>query len=134
MGDTARERVNVPRGTRRLGGLTARLPIAAVSPAVVAAGVVGLVLGLSPFAGGFYSSSIWAPAGLALLAILTAVLIATRVRLPPPAIAVIAAIAALGLLSLASALWTDSIEQAVVEGNRLLTLRRYPGAAARPAA
>lgn len=77
-------------------------------------------LALSPFAGGYYDSSIWAPAGIGLLVVLTAVLVA---RVPRPSAAAIAAV--LGLLGLAawsllSATWTDSIQQAVVEGNRVL--------------
>ena len=83
-------------------------------------GLLGLALGLSPFAGGYYDSSIWAAAGLGLLIALTAALIAGPPALPPRAVVAPAAIAALGALSLASALWTDSIEQAVVEGNRML--------------
>jgi tetratricopeptide (TPR) repeat protein len=82
--------------------------------------VLGVVLGLSPFASGYYDSSIWAPAGLGLLIVLTAALIAGPVRLPRRAIVAPAALAVLALLSLMSALWTDSIEQAVVEGNRWL--------------
>jgi len=82
--------------------------------------VLGLALGLSPFASGYYDSSIWAPAGLGLLIVLTAVLIAGPVRLPRRALVAPAALAVLALLSLVSALWTDSIEQAVVEGNRWL--------------
>jgi UDP-N-acetylmuramyl pentapeptide phosphotransferase/UDP-N-acetylglucosamine-1-phosphate transferase len=81
---------------------------------------IGLALGLSPFAGGFYSSSIWAPAGLGVLVVLTAVLIGSRTRLAWWAIAAPATITLLGLLALLSASWTDSIEQAVVEGNRML--------------
>ncbi len=89
-------------------------------PALVVLAAAGVAFGLSPFAGGFYDSSIWAPAGLGLLIVLTAALIAGPVRLPRRAVVAAAAIAALALLSLASALWTDSIEQALVEGNRLL--------------
>jgi hypothetical protein len=111
---------DVPATVRRPASLTPATALAAVSPSVVLAGVAGLALGLSPLAGGFYASSVWAPLGLGLLAALSAVLIAGRVSLARSAIAVPALIAALGLLSLLSALWTDSIEQAVVEGNRLL--------------
>jgi UDP-N-acetylmuramyl pentapeptide phosphotransferase/UDP-N-acetylglucosamine-1-phosphate transferase len=89
-------------------------------PALAVLATLGVALGLSPFAAGFYSSSIWAPAGLGLLVALTAALIAGPVGLPRRAVVAPAALAALALLSLASALWTDSIEQAVVEGNRLL--------------
>ena len=89
-------------------------------PALAVLAALGVALGLSPFAGGFYDSSIWAPAGLGLLMVLTAALIAGPAGLPRRAVLAPAAIAALALLSLASALWTDSIEQAFVEGNRLL--------------
>jgi UDP-GlcNAc:undecaprenyl-phosphate GlcNAc-1-phosphate transferase len=89
-------------------------------PAFAILAAIGVALGLSPFAGGYYDSSIWAPAGLGLLIVLTSALIAAPVALPRRAILAPAAIALLALLSLASALWTDSIEQAVVEGNRLL--------------
>jgi UDP-N-acetylmuramyl pentapeptide phosphotransferase/UDP-N-acetylglucosamine-1-phosphate transferase len=93
---------------------------AAAWPAPAVLAVLGIALGLSPFAGGFYDSSIWVPAGLALLVALTAALIAGPVDLPRRAVVAPAAIAALALLSLASALWTDSIEQAVFDANRLL--------------
>ena len=92
----------------------------AALPALVVTTALGAVFGLSPFASGYYSSSIWAPAGLALLVILTAALTAGPIRLSRRAITAPATIAAIALLSLVSALWTDSIEQAVVEGNRLL--------------
>ncbi|MEY2517388.1 MAG: hypothetical protein QOJ89_4746 [bacterium] len=90
------------------------------APALAVLVTLGLAFGLSPFAGGFYDSSIWVPAGLGLLVLLTAAVIAAAGRPARLALAAPAAIAALALLSLASALWTDSIEQAVLEGNRLL--------------
>jgi len=93
---------------------------AASWPAFAVLAVLGIALGLSPFASGYYDSSIWAPAGLGVLIVLTAALIAGPVGLPRRAVVAPAAIAVLALLSLASALWTDSIEQAVVEGNRML--------------
>ena len=89
-------------------------------PALAVLAALGIALGLSPLAGGYYDSSIWAPAGMALLIVLTAALIARPVALPWRIVVAPAAIAVLALLSLLSALWTDSIEQAVVEGNRLL--------------
>ncbi len=81
---------------------------------------IGLALGLSPLAGGYYASSIWVPAGVGLLVALTAMLIGRAGSLSRRALLAPAAIAALGLLALVSSLWTDSIEQAVVEGNRML--------------
>ena len=89
-------------------------------PPLAILALFGIAVGLSPFAEGFYDSSIWAPAGLGLLVVLTAALIAGPVRLPLRVALAPAAIAALALLALVSALWTDSIEQAVVEGNRML--------------
>lgn len=81
---------------------------------------LGVALALSPFAGGYYDSSIWAPAGLGLLVVLTAFLVARVPRPPARAIAAVGGLAALAALSLLSAAWTDSIQQAVLEGNRLL--------------
>ncbi len=89
-------------------------------PALAILAAFGLALGVSPFAAGFYDASLWVPAGLAALVVLTAALIAGPVALPRRAIAAAAALAVLALLALVSALWTDSIEQAVTEGNRLL--------------
>jgi len=79
---------------------------------------LGLLVGLSPFVDGYYDSKFWVPAGLALLVMLTAGLIAR-----PPRLTVSGRLAATGLVglavvSLASTLWAESIEQAVVEGNR----------------
>ena len=79
----------------------------------------GVALGVSPFWHGYYDSSLWVPAGLGLLLILTACLIATPVRLPGLTLVSLSAIAALALWALASASWTDSIEGAFVEGNRM---------------
>jgi UDP-GlcNAc:undecaprenyl-phosphate/decaprenyl-phosphate GlcNAc-1-phosphate transferase len=87
-------------------------------PALAVLAALGLALGLSPFAEGFYDASIWAPAGMGLLVALTAALVAAPAGLPRRAAAAPAVLAGLALLALASALWTDSIEQAVVDGNR----------------
>jgi UDP-N-acetylmuramyl pentapeptide phosphotransferase/UDP-N-acetylglucosamine-1-phosphate transferase/tetratricopeptide (TPR) repeat protein len=89
-------------------------------PARAILAAIGVALGLSPFAAGYYDAAIWVPGGLGLLVVLTAALIARPAGLPRPAAIAPVAIAALALLSLTSSLWTDSIEQAVVEGNRLL--------------
>ena len=96
------------------------LPRPSAAPALVILTLLGAAFGLSPFAHAFYPSSLWVPAGLGLLALLTAALVAAPA--PPPARARTAPllIAALGLLSIASALWTDSIQRAALEGNRLL--------------
>ena len=105
------------RARSERGGADRRAP---GLPALVILGAFAIALGLSPFAAGYYDSSIWAPAGLGLLIVLTATLIAGGARLSLRASLAPAAIAGLALLALTSALWADSIEQAVVEGNRLL--------------
>jgi UDP-GlcNAc:undecaprenyl-phosphate GlcNAc-1-phosphate transferase len=81
---------------------------------------VAAVAGLSPFAFGYYDSSIWVPAGLVLVLAVTAGAIARPVRLAATGWTALGALAGLGLLALTSSLWADSIEQAVTEGNRLL--------------
>lgn len=111
--DAAAESANVEEHGAWRRRLTTWPPLAIVL-------ALGAALGLSPFASGFYDSSIWAPAGLGLLIVLTAALIAGPVRVRLRVALAPAAIAALALLALVSALWTDSIEQAVVEGNRML--------------
>jgi UDP-GlcNAc:undecaprenyl-phosphate GlcNAc-1-phosphate transferase len=89
-------------------------------PAAVLLAPLGVGLAVSPFAGGYYDSSIWVPAGLGLLVVLTAFLVARAPRPPARATAAVLGLAGLAALSLLSATWTDSIQQAVLEGNRFL--------------
>ncbi len=58
--------------------------------------------------------------GLALLGIATAGAIARPPRLTVAATLLLAGLAAIGVWALVSSLWADSIEQAVVEGDRWL--------------
>ena len=90
----------------------------AIAPALLVP--FGLVAGLSPFADGYYSSSIWVPGGLALIALTTALAIARPQRLGGPARLALTGLAGLALWSLTSSTWADSAQQAVVEANRLL--------------
>ncbi|HEV2060395.1 MAG TPA: MraY family glycosyltransferase [Solirubrobacteraceae bacterium] len=105
--DGTRRKLQLPSTRARMYGLFVLVPF-------------GIALGLSPFWSGYYDSSIWVPAALGLLVVLTACLIARPVRLPRLTVVSLAGIAALALWGLASALWTDSIEGAFVEGNRML--------------
>ena len=82
--------------------------------------VVGVLLGISPFFGGYYDSSYWVPASLALAAVVAAAAMARPPSLTRAAVVALAALGALGAWALASLLWADSIQQAVLEGNRLL--------------
>jgi len=106
--------------TQRIRRRRTFLALAALVPLAVA-------LGVSPVARGFYDSRIWVPAGLVLLGLLTAGVIARPPRLTRPAVMVLAGLAALAVWSLASAAWADSVEQAVVEGNRLLVYAALTG-------
>ena len=81
---------------------------------------IAIVAGLCPFAFGYYDSSIWVPAGLALVPLVTAAALAWPARLSRPAWLVLGGLAGLALLSLLSGLWADSVQQAVFEANRLL--------------
>jgi UDP-GlcNAc:undecaprenyl-phosphate GlcNAc-1-phosphate transferase len=79
---------------------------------------LGLACGLSPLASGYYSSAVWAPAGLVLIVILIA---AAIVRPPALALRGVVALTALGglaVLSLVSSFWSDSAQQAFEAGNR----------------
>ncbi len=103
----------VPTPPRRLAWLPPEAPILVV---------LGVGAGISPWLAGYYSASVWAPMGLGLLVCLLAVGIARPPRPGPAAWTALGGLAALGAWSLTSALWADSVEQAVVEANRTLAL------------
>jgi UDP-GlcNAc:undecaprenyl-phosphate GlcNAc-1-phosphate transferase len=110
----------------------APLPVQAAEPTAVAGGppvswpalVLPLLLAagiaVSPFFGGYYDASIWAPVAMGLLGVATAGLIARPPHVGTAAVLLVAGIAGLGLWSLLSTTWGDSVERAVVEGNRWL--------------
>ncbi len=75
-------------------------------------------LGVSPFFSGFYDSQIWVPAGLGLVVLVTAGIIARPLRVDRPAVLALVGLGGLAVWALTSSLWADSIEQAIVEGNR----------------
>jgi UDP-GlcNAc:undecaprenyl-phosphate GlcNAc-1-phosphate transferase len=89
-------------------------------PAIVLLTPIALGLGLSPFFSGYYDATIWAPIGLGLLGVATASLIARPPVVGPAAGLLLAGLAGLAIWSLLSSLWSDSIAQAVVAGNRWL--------------
>jgi UDP-GlcNAc:undecaprenyl-phosphate GlcNAc-1-phosphate transferase len=84
--------------------------------------MLGIGAGISPWLAGYYSAAVWVPIGLGLIVCLLAVGIARPPRPGAPAWLALAGLAVFGLWALASALWADSIEQAVVEANRTLAL------------
>jgi UDP-GlcNAc:undecaprenyl-phosphate GlcNAc-1-phosphate transferase len=85
-------------------------------------GLLGLVVGLSPFYDGGYDASIWGPAGLVLLAGVLALVIGRPPVVSAPAKLAIAALVALAGWSLLSILWTSSPELGFVASNRLIVL------------
>lgn len=89
-------------------------------PALALIVPLGIAIGLSPFAGGYYDSAIWVPVAVGVLMMLIACVVARPMRLTVPTTVALTSLGALALWALTSAAWTDSIEQAVVEGNRLV--------------
>lgn len=90
------------------------------APAIASSGVVAALVAGAPFAGGYYSSEIWAPAGLAATGLLVTALVARPPRLGLAAGWALAALAALALWALLSSTWAGAPGLAMVEGNRLV--------------
>lgn len=84
--------------------------------------VLGVGAGISPWLAGYYNANVWAPIGLGLVACLLAAGIARPPQAGPAAWSALSGLVGLGLWALTSALWADSIEQAVVSANRTLAL------------
>lgn len=82
--------------------------------------VLGLGAGISPFFFAYYGSSVWLPIGLGLTAAAGMGVIARPGRLTAPASMAVAGLLGLGVWSLSSSAWAESVENAVVSGNRLL--------------
>jgi UDP-GlcNAc:undecaprenyl-phosphate GlcNAc-1-phosphate transferase len=91
-----------------------------LNPELAVLAVLGVGAGISPFFGGFYDQTIWAPIGLALLVLLTAVAIARPIQLPRTAMLALCALGALGALALVSSAWAGSPTNASVNGNRYI--------------
>ncbi len=88
---------------------------------LVALGVIlGLGAGLSPFFGGYYDPSVWLPIGLVLAVLVTAMALVAPSWLSAPALLTLGGLVGLAVWSLASTAWSDSVERALIEGNRML--------------
>ncbi len=81
---------------------------------------LGLGAGLSPFFFAYYGTSTWVPIGLALVAGATVAAVARPRRPSAPAALALAGLLGLGIWSLSSTAWAESVENAVVNGNRWL--------------
>jgi tetratricopeptide (TPR) repeat protein len=111
------------RRVRTPGGVL-RMALAAASPAapfLAAAGILGVWLGLVPASGGYFERD-WAPAALALLGLLVAVVLGGGRLLPAQRPATVALVLLGGLVALnfLSLLWAGSPGSAWVASNKLL--------------
>jgi UDP-GlcNAc:undecaprenyl-phosphate GlcNAc-1-phosphate transferase len=103
---------SVPAASVSSGGL---------SPAAVGCLLVlGLGAGLSPFFFAYYDATVWVPIGLGLTLACAIGLIARPVRPTLPAGLAVGGLLGLGIWSLSSTAWAESVENAVVSGNRWL--------------
>lgn len=82
--------------------------------------VLGLGAGLSPFFFAYYATSLWVPIGLGLVAAAAVGAVARPVRPSAPAALALGGLLGLGIWSLSSTAWAESVENAVVSGNRWL--------------
>ncbi len=82
--------------------------------------VLGLGAGLSPFFFAYYDTSVWVPIGLGMVAAAAVGALARPVRLGVPAALALGGMFGLGIWSLSSTAWAESVDNAVVSGNRWL--------------
>jgi UDP-GlcNAc:undecaprenyl-phosphate GlcNAc-1-phosphate transferase len=82
--------------------------------------VIGLGAGLSPFFFAYYDASAWVPIGLGLVAASAVAVVARPARPSGPGALALGGLLGLGVWSLISTAWAESVENAVVSGNRWL--------------
>jgi len=98
-----------------------RRPIVGRSlPALIGLLLLGLGAGLSPFFFAYYDASVWVPIGLGLVAASAVGVVARPARPSGPAALALGGLLGLGVWSLTSTAWAESVENAVVSGNRWL--------------
>jgi UDP-GlcNAc:undecaprenyl-phosphate/decaprenyl-phosphate GlcNAc-1-phosphate transferase len=110
-------------GTPSLPPITAPSPAAAgdLSPQAIALlALLGLGAGLSPFWFAYYGSGVWVPMGLGIVLLCAIARIARPMRPGAPARLAVFGLLGIGLWSLCSTAWTESVEGAVASGNRWL--------------
>jgi len=82
--------------------------------------VLGLGAGLSPFFFAYYDTSVWVPIGLGLVAASAVAAVARPARPSGPGALALGGLLGLGVWSLISTAWAESVESALVNGNRWL--------------
>jgi UDP-GlcNAc:undecaprenyl-phosphate GlcNAc-1-phosphate transferase len=81
---------------------------------------LGLGAGLSPFSFAYYDATVWVPIGLGLVVASAVAVVARPTRPSGPAALALGGLMGLGIWSLISTAWAESVENAVVSGNRWL--------------
>ena len=89
-------------------------------PALIGLLLLGLGAGLSPFFFAYYNASVWVPIGLGLVAMSAVAAVARPARPSGPAALALGGLLGLGVWSLVSTAWAESVENAMVSGNRWL--------------
>jgi O-antigen ligase len=110
--------VSVDVSRSRAGSITSTASVG--MSASVVAGVVGLSAGLSPFVHGAYALSTWGPAALAVAALAVGVSANRTDRFSRPAIAALGSIGFLWVWALASSVWAESADNAMLDAARWL--------------
>ena len=82
--------------------------------------VLGLGAGLSAFFFSYYDANVWVPIGLALTLVCAIAFVLRPLRPAGPAVLSLVGVFGLGVWSLSSAAWAESLENAIVSGNRFL--------------
>jgi cytochrome c-type biogenesis protein CcmH/NrfG len=101
-------------------GVTAQEPSRPPSSALLTLALLGLGAGLSPFFFAYYDASVWVPIGLVLVAACAIGVVAYPLRPGAPGALALGGLFGLGIWSVTSTLWAESVEKAVVSGNRWL--------------
>jgi UDP-GlcNAc:undecaprenyl-phosphate GlcNAc-1-phosphate transferase len=90
------------------------------APSACSLAVLGLGAGLSPFFFAYYDTGVWVPIALGLTLACAIGVIARPIAPGIPASLAVGGLLGLGVWSLCSTAWAESVESAVVSGNRWL--------------
>ncbi|HEX3512355.1 MAG TPA: O-antigen ligase family protein [Solirubrobacteraceae bacterium] len=96
------------------------LPLRLSKRALACLLILGLGSGLSPFFFTYFDAGVWVPVGLGVTLLCSIALVLRPPPLAAPGALAVAGVLGLGVWSLLSATWAESVETAVVGGNRWL--------------
>jgi hypothetical protein len=99
---------------------TTHLPLRDSLPAFACLLLTGLGAGLSPFFFAYYDASAWVPIGLGIVLACAIGMVAAPLRPSGPASLAVGGLLGLGVWSLSSTTWAESVENAAIDGNRWL--------------